>query len=188
MLFTFKVTKPDPWKVKDFGNIKPPIAKIRTSSNFLSAWCKVIVTIPSFIKVVVQLRNLLHEKFFCWTCVHQKTFNELLNKLSNNLILPYLDMTLPTYIFTDVHKTGIAVVLCQSEDFDNLLTVAITSWCTKKAEKSYAQLDVVRCRSYAKDFSLRWFPSNLVGSPNETVVITDHFPVISIFNHNDLVQ
>ena len=34
----------------------------------------------------------------------------------------------------------------------------------------------------AIDFSLRRFRSYLLGSPNETVVITDHFPLISIFN------
>ena len=32
------------------------------------------------------------------------------------------------------------------------------------------------------DFLLRRFHSYLPGSPNETVVITDHFPLISIFN------
>ena len=48
-----------------------------------------------------------------------------------------------------------------------------------QAEKNYAQLDL---EAMAIDFSLRRFRSYLLGSPNENVVITDHSPLISIFN------
>ena len=88
-------------------------------------------------------------------------------------------MTLTTYIFTDARKTGRGAILWQGKDFRNLKPVAITSRCTNQAEKNYAQLDL---EAMAIDFSLRRFRSYLLRSPNETVVITDHSPLISIFN------
>ena len=57
--------------------------------------------------------------------------------------------------------------------------MTIASCCTNKAEKNYAQIDL---EAMAIDFTLRRFRSYLVGSPNQTVVITDHSPLISIFN------
>ena len=36
-------------------------------------------------------------------------------------------MTLPTYIFTDAHKTGLGAILCQGKDFENLKPEAIAS-------------------------------------------------------------
>ena len=88
-------------------------------------------------------------------------------------------MELPTYIFTDAHVTGLGAILYQGKTFENLKPVAIASSCTNKAEKNYAQIDL---EAMAIDFALRRFRSYLVGSPNETVIITDHSPLISIFN------
>ena len=88
-------------------------------------------------------------------------------------------MELPTYIFTDAHVTGLGAILYQGKTFENLKPLAIASRCTNKAEKNYAQIDL---EAMAIDFALRRFRSYLVGSPNETVIITDHSPLISIFN------
>ena len=34
----------------------------------------------------------------------------------------------------------------------------------------------------AVDFALRRFPLYLVGAPNDTIIVTDHHPLLSIFN------
>ena len=47
--------------------------------------------------------------------VQQKTFDEVCKMLSHNLLLSSSDITLPTYIFTDAHKTGLGAILCQGE-------------------------------------------------------------------------
>ena len=88
-------------------------------------------------------------------------------------------MTLRTYIFTDAQKTRLRATLCQGKDFVNLKPVAIASRCTNQAEKNYAKLDL---EAMAINVSLRRFCSYLLGPLYETVVITDHFPLISIFN------
>ena len=41
---------------------------------------------------------------------------------------------------------------------------------------------IVDLEALAIDISFRRFRSYILGSPNETVVIMDHFPIISIFN------
>ena len=58
------------------------------------------------------------------------------------MVLSYFDMTLPDYIFTDVHKTEIGAILRQEKGFENLKPVAIASRCTNQANKNYAQLDL----------------------------------------------
>ena len=107
------------------------------------------------------------------------TFEELLKMFSDNLFLPYFDLTLPTYILTDGHKTGVGAISCQEKGFIYLKPISIFSQCTNQAEKNYAQLDL---EAIAIDFSLHRFRSYLLGLPNETVVITNHFPQINIFN------
>ena len=67
----------------------------------------------------------------------------------------------------------------QGEHFENLKPVAIASCCCNKAHKSYAQIDL---EAMAIDFALGRFRSYLVGSPNDIVIITDHSPLINIFN------
>ena len=81
--------------------------------------------------------------------MHQNTFDKLLKVFSDNLLLSYFDMKLPTYIFTDAHKIGLGAILCQGNDFENLKPVAIASPCTNQAEKNYAQLDL---EAMATDF------------------------------------
>ena len=87
-------------------------------------------------------------------------------------------MTLPTQIFTDANKTGLSAILCQRKDFENLKSVKTASRCANQDEKNYTQLDL---EAMAVDFSLCRFCSYLLGTPNDTVAIMDHFPLISIF-------
>ena len=178
MLFTSEVVKPDPEKVKALQNIKPPkyknelksfICMMQSNSDFM----------PSFAKAVAPLQRLLNEKGFCWTHMYQKAFDKILKMFSDNLLLSYFDITLPTYIFADAYKTGLGTILCQGKDFGNLKPVAIASRYTNQAEKNYAQLDL---ETMAIDFPLCRFRSYLLGSPNETIVITEYFPLINIFD------
>ena len=178
MLFTSEEVKPDPEKFKALENISPPKNKDELKS-FICMMQSNSDFIPNFSKKVASLRTLLNEKNFCWTRLHQKTFDYILNDFKENILLSYFDMALPTYIFTDAHVTGLGAILYQGKTLENLKPVAIASRCTNKAEKNYAQIDL---EAMAIDFALRRFRSYLVGSPNETVIITDHSPLVSIFN------
>ena len=178
MLFTFEGVKPDPEKVKALKHISPPKDKDELKS-FICMMQSNTDFILNFAKKVAPLRTLLNGKPFCWTHMHQKTFDNILNSSKDSLLLSYFDMSLPTYIFTDAHETGLGAILYQGENFENLKPVAIASRCTYKAEKNYAKIDL---ETMAIDFALRRFRSYLVGSPNDTVIITDHSPLMNIFN------
>ena len=102
-----------------------------------------------------------------------------MNNFKDSLLLSYFDMSLPTYIFTDAHITGLDAILYQGGNFENLKPVAIASCCTNKAEKNYAQIDL---EAMQIDFTLHRFHLYLAGSPNDTVVITDHSLLMNIFN------
>ena len=64
--------------------------------------------------------------------MRQKTFDDFLKVFSDELLLSYFSLTLPTYIFTDTHETGRGAISCQ--------LVASKSRCTYQVEKNYAQL------------------------------------------------
>ena len=59
--------------------------------------------------------------------------------------------------------------------------VAIASRTTNQAEKHYPQLDL---EASSVDFGLRRFREYLVGSPHIVKVVTDHKPLVRIFNKN----
>ena len=91
-----------------------------------------------------------------------KVFNNILDKLKKETLLSYFNISKRTFIFTDAHQSG-------------------------KAEKSYAQLDL---ETMAVDFALMRFCLYLLGVPNDTTIVTDHHPLLSVFNgkRNGLIR
>ena len=178
MLFTSEGVTPDPEKVKALERINQPKDKNELKS-FICMMQSNSGFIPNFAKKVAPLRTLLNGNTFSWKHMRQKTFDNILNNFKDSLLLSYFDMSLPTYIFTDGHITGVDAILYQDENFKNLKPVAIASRCTNKIEKHYAQIDL---GAMAIDFALRRFRSYLVGSPSDTLIFTDHSPLINIFN------
>ena len=81
-----------------------------------------------------------------------------------------------TYIFTDAHQTGLGAILCQGTCREDARPVAFASRCTRK---NYPQLDL---EAMGIDYALRRFRNYLVGAPHDTVIVTDHHPLLSIFN------
>ena len=127
--------------------------------------------IPNFSKSISTLRELLHsDKHYKWIETHQKVFNNILDKFKKETLLSYFDISKPTFIFTDAH---------QGSDKENAKSVAFASRCTSKAEKNYAQIDL---EAKAVDFGLMRFHLYLVGAPNDTITLTDHHPLLSVFN------
>ena len=57
--------------------------------------------------------------------------------------------------------------------------VAVASRATSKTEQDYPQLDL---EGMSVDFGLRRFREYLVGSPLVIKIVTDHKPLVPIFN------
>ena len=179
MIFSSEGVKPDPEKIKAITDLEPPknkeelksfICMIQSNSDF----------IPCFSKLVAPLRLLLNSKErFNWNSKHQKTFDKLLQEFRKETLLTYFDINKQTFIFTDVHKTGFSAILAQDDSVNSSKPVAIVSRSTSKAEQNYAQLDL---EAMAVDYALRRFRTYLIGSPRENIIITDHLPLLSVFN------
>ena len=91
----------------------------------------------------------------------------------------YFDPNLPVFISTDAHITGLAATLLQGTTKDTSKPVAFASRRTTPAESRYPQIDL---EAMGVDFGLRRFRNYLVGAPDAVTIITDHKPLLSIFN------
>ena len=84
-----------------------------------------------------------------------------------------------TFLFVDGHKTGLGAMLAQGTSISDAKPVAVASRSTNLAESKYPQLDL---EAASVDFGLRRFREYLVGSPSIIKVVTDHKPLVPVFN------
>ena len=70
-------------------------------------------------------------------------------------------------------------MLAQGNSISDAKPVAIASRSTSVAERNYSQLDI---EAASFDFGLKRFREYLVGSPTIIKVVTDHKPLVPIFN------
>ena len=96
-------------------------------------------------------------------------------------LMRYFDMSKPIYVFTDAHITGLGAMLGQGDDVKSAKPVAFASRTTNKAETNYPQIDL---ESMGLDFGLRRFRKYLVGAPDTIKLVTDHKPLLPVFNGN----
>ena len=131
---------------------------------------------------MAKLRELTKKSAkFNWKTEHQSCFEHLLERFKKETLLQYFDGRLQSYLFVDAHYTGLGSILAQGTTIDDARPVAIASRATSKAEKHYPQLDL---EGLGVDFALRRFREYLVGSPSVVTVVTDHKPLVPIFNQN----
>ena len=173
--------QPDPEKVEALRHISPPRNKEELNS-FICMMQSNADFIPDFSQKVSKLRELT-EKYakFNWTTEHKSCYEHLLEHFRKETLLQYFDARLQTFLFVDAHYTGLGSILAQGTTIDTARPVAIASRATSKAEKHYPQLDL---EGLGVDFALRRFREYLVGSPSVVTVVTDHKPLVPIFNKN----
>ena len=173
--------QPDPEKVEALSHISPPRNKDELNS-FICMMQSNAEFIPEFAQKVAKLRELTKKSAkFNWKTEHQSCFEHLLERFKKETLLQYFDGRLQSYLFVDAHYTGLGSILAQGTTIDDARPVAIASRATSKAEKHYPQLDL---EGLGVDFALRRFREYLVGSPSVVTVVTDHKPLVPIFNQN----
>ena len=179
MLISKDGVRPDPEKVKALVNLSRPqnrtelksfICMMQSNSDF----------IQNFAKMIAPLRDLLNSKDrFSWKRVHQSAFDDVLASFKEDTLLRYFNLSCNTYLFVDGHQSGLGAILSQGESIDSAVPVEFASRATSKAERNYPQLDL---EAMAVDFALRRFRQYLIGAPGIITVVTDHHPLLSIFN------
>ena len=179
MIFGEFGVRPDPNKVDDLQFITPPTNKPELIS-FLCMMQSNAEFMPQFAKKSAILRELTKgDVSFHWNDSHQQCFDSLISDFKKDVTLQYFDMSKPTFIFADAHKFGLGVILAQGDDICSAKAVAVASRRTTLAEQHYPQIDL---EATAVDYGLTRYRHYLVGAPDPTVVVTDHKPLVSIFN------
>ena len=179
MIISEQGVRPDPEKVSDLQYITPPSDKAELIS-FLCMMQSNAEFIPQFAKKSAVLRTLTKgNAHFKWEQQHQQCFDELIADFKADTTLRYFDTTKQTFLITDAHKSGFGAILAQGEDQASAKAVAVASRCTSPPEQRYPQIDL---EAVGVGYGLSRFRNYLVGSPDVTVVVTDHKPLVSIFN------
>ena len=175
----FKVNKngikPDLNKVQEAGRptskkeLRSFLCMIRSNGTF----------IPDLATATANLRALTKQNpVFKWTETHEKEFQNIKDTFTTDLLLRHYDTSKKkTFIFVDVHFTGLGAILAQGQSIGQTKAVALALRTTTAAEKNYSQLDL---EATAIDFGLRQFRHILAGGPQVTVV-TDQQPLQSLW-------
>ena len=171
--------RPDPEKVAALDHLTTP----RNKEELVSFLC-MMQSNSDFIKGFSRKANILRELTkkdvpFHWEKQHDDCFKELLNAFREDVLMRYFDCNLNTFVFVDGHRTGLGAILAQGNTMYDAKPVAVASRCTSPAEFKYPQLDV---EAASVDFGLRRFREYLVGSPTLVKVVTDHKPLLPVFN------
>ena len=181
MIFGSEGTKPDPQKVEALEYITAPTNKDELIS-FLCMMQSNAEFISNFAKKSSPLRELTKGRVhFKWESKHQQCYEELIKEFRKDTLMRFFDRSKRIFIFTDAHKTGLGAMLSQGDDMESAKPVAFASRTTNKAEANYPQLDL---EAMGLDFALRRFRRYLVGAPDIVTLVTDHKPLLSIFNGN----
>ena len=137
--------------------------------------------IPNFAKKSALLRGLTKGRAkFKWTKEHQNCFEELIEAFKKDVLLHYFNMEKPTFVLLTLLKLDL--VPCWHKE---KVKVQQSLWhlhLEQPVKQSICiQLDL---EAMSVDFGLRRFLHYLLGSPDETTVVTDHKPLCGIFNGN----
>ena len=179
LIFSAEGVRPDPEKVAALDHLTTPENKEELVS-FLCMMQSNSDFIPGFAKKAALLRELTKKDCkFIWEPKHEECFRDLTRSFRKDVLLRYFDSSLSTFIFVDGHHTGLGAMLAQGNTVEDAKPVAVASRATSLAERNYPQLDL---EAASLDFGLRRFKEYTVASPKLIKVVTDHKPLVRIFN------
>ena len=172
--------RPDPAKVDALKDLSSPKNKEELKS-FICMMQSNADFITRFSQKIAPLRSLLKNHIrFNWNESHQAIFDDIVSAFKKDTLLRYFDLGKQTYIFVDAHKSGLCAILAQGDSMETAKPVDIKSRSTSPTEaSSYPQLDL---EGMAVDFALRRFRQYLIGSPTPAIIVTDHRPLLGVFN------
>ena len=187
MVLTADGIKPDPKKIETIK--KWPIQQNVTElQSFLGS----VNYLSQFIAGLSQLRKPLQalvkrNSEFVWTTVHDKSFHDLKDMVSEDCLIQFYDLQKPLYIECDASKQGIGCVMLQPDDNiasntvdgipSNLWSVAYASKSLSEAEQNYATIERELLGVVFSPETFKHFTSG-----RQTNIITDHKLLTSLFS------
>ena len=179
MIISAAGIRPDPEKVKALNHLTTPknkeklisfICMMQSNSDFIEGFSQKASTLRELTKKGVRFR---------WEKKHNEAFRTLIKSFRKDVLLRYFDPRVKTFTIVDGHKTGLGAILAQGPTLTEAKPVALASRTTSVSERSCPQLDL---EAISLDFGLRRFREYVIGLPTLIKVITDHKPLIHIFN------
>ena len=179
LIFSADGVRPDPEKVDALSHLTAPTNKDDLIS-FLCMMQSNAEFIPDFARKAALLRELTRKSArFCWQEKHETCFKELIDSFRKDTLLRFFDLDLPSFVFVDGHRTGFGAILAQGKSIEDAKPVALASRTTSQSEMNYPQIDL---EASSVDLALRRFSEYLIGSPRPITVVTDHKPLVPVFN------
>ncbi|XP_044170588.1 uncharacterized protein K02A2.6-like [Acropora millepora] len=178
-VFSEKGMSPDPKKVEALQNVAPPINASEVRSLLSSAaFCSRFI--KDFALITRPLRQLTCDGTrWQWTQEEQLSFERLKEALSTKTTLGYFDPKKPTSIFVDGSPIGLGAVLTQEEESSKEVTPLHYASCPlTPTQARYPQIDREALSIY---WAVKRFHLFVYGK--EFKVITDHKPLVSLFNN-----
>ena len=120
-----------------------------------------------------------------WGPAQQKAFDDLKRMLSQAPVLAFYDPDAVTIVSADASSYGMGAVLLQVQPDGNRAAIAYASRAMTEGEKRYAQIEK---EAFAMKWGCEYFGQYLLGRTEPFTVETDHKPLVSIMNLQDLSQ
>ena len=178
-VFSENGLSPDPKKVEALQRVAPPtnVAEVRSllsSAAFCSRFIK------DFAIISKPLRQLTCKGVkWQWSEKEQNSFETLKAALSVKTTLAYYDPEKHTSIFADGSLVGLGAVLTQEDTLTKEVTPIYYASCPLTSTQSrYPQIDREALSIY---WAIKRFHLFVYGT--EFKVITDHKPLVSLFNN-----
>ena len=163
-----------------------PPTNITQLQSFLGAVGYYRKFIHNFASIAKPLFKLLKKGVkFTWESAQQESFNELKRRLITAPILSMPDFNKQFIIRTDASKDGIGGVLIQKDDKNVEKPIHYMSRTLKPAEMNYGITDL---EGAAAAYCVKKFKSYITGNQYETLLFTDHKPLISIFKSKETLN
>ena len=179
-VFSEKGMSPNPKKVEALQNVAPPINASDEVRSLLSSAAFCSRFIKDFALITRPLRQLTCDGTrWQWTQEEQLSFERLKEALSTKTTLGYFDPKKPTSIFVDGSPIGLGAVLTQEEESSKEVTPLHYASCPlTPTQARYLQIDREALSIY---WAIKRFHLFVYGK--ELKVITDHKPLVSLFNN-----
>ena len=169
-------------KVNVIMNWIPP-KNIKQLRSFLGAIGYYRKFIYNFAQIAKPLYELTKKDVpFVWSDTVDKAFIELKNKMISAPILSPPDFEKPFIIRTDASKSGIGGVLIQLDENGDEKPIYFESRTLVNSELNYSITELEGLAAYYCVMKFRPF---LTGNNFETILFTDHKPLVYIFNSKE---
>jgi transposase InsO family protein len=174
--------RPDPEKLQAIREFPVP-RDLTGLRSFLGLANQLGHYIPDLSQLAEPLRPLLRKNTaWVWTPAHQRTFEKVKAALTAELSTHFFDPSLQSYILTDASRVGLGYLLLQEVPNSSPVryrTIACGSRSLNPAESRYAPIEL-ECLGVSYALSKCHF--YLAGSPRPFTVITDHKPLLGLFD------